>query len=96
MPHIIFTVEEIANSLLDALHATSTKILELSDLSKKPLDPGESVAARHHKIAKLGKLLAETYQSLHLLMHRGAEEPDGDPAEPSAQEPQTPTRSQAN
>lgn len=75
MPHLVFTMGEIAGALLDQMEQASAELLALSDLKQKPLDPGESVASRHHKIAKLGKKLAELFQTMHELMQRVAGEP---------------------
>lgn len=64
MPTIMFTVGEVLDASLRAMRDLSNQILDLSDLAKRPLDPGESVAARHHRIAKLGKRLAETTRAM--------------------------------
>ncbi len=90
MPRLVFSLEEIANAHLDQMRALTAEVLALSDLKERPLDPGESVAARHHKIAKLGKQLAQVNHSLLDLMERMAPpEPAGEAregeAEPSPQ-----------
>jgi hypothetical protein len=64
MPTIMFTVGEVLGASLETMRDLHDQILDLSDLTKRPLDPGESVAARHHKIAKLGKRLAETTKAM--------------------------------
>jgi hypothetical protein len=67
MPHVVFTVGELIEAAVVTGRNQSAAIRALADLDAKPLDPGESVAARHHKIAKLGKQLAETFAMLDLL-----------------------------
>lgn len=65
MPALIFTFNEIFEAHLAAMLALSGEIKELSDLARRPFDPGESDNARYHKIAKLGKQLADTTAQLH-------------------------------
>lgn len=72
MPRITFSIDEIVQPLLKRSRDLSTEVLELSDLAKKPLDPGESPDARRHKIAKLGKQLAETFLTLDSVMQEAA------------------------
>ncbi len=91
MPHIVFTITEVLDALITKERALSTEILELSDLGKKPLDPGESVAVRHHKLAKLGKQLAETFEQFDAIMRDVTA--GGEHAAPDAT---TPDNSQAN
>lgn len=64
MPVIMFTHQEIVSTLLAQARETSAKILELSDLERKPLNPGESPDNRRHEIARLGKKLAELFQGI--------------------------------
>lgn len=89
MPHIVFTAEEIAAHLLEQSRGIAASILQLSDLNAKPLDPGESPDARRHKIAKLGKQLAETFQQLDAIIRSASAILEGDPPnveiEPSPQ-----------
>lgn len=68
MPAIVFTFVEVFDVHFKLSLSLSGEILKLSDLEKKPLDPGESVAARHHKIAKLGKQLAEAVSQLDAII----------------------------
>lgn len=84
MPHIVFTIEEVAGSVIERMHRTSSEILELSDLNKKPLDPGESPDARRHKIAKLGKQLAEACQAFEAIVQAAS---GVAPPKPTADEP---------
>lgn len=64
MPVIMFTQQEVVSTLLAQARETSAKILELSDLERKPLNPGESPDNRRHEIARLGKKLAELFQGV--------------------------------
>jgi hypothetical protein len=93
MPHIVFTITEVLDALIAKSRALSEAIRELSDLAKKPLDPGEGVAARHHKLAKLGKQLAETFEQFDTIM-RDVTVGGEHAATPDA--PSTPDNSQAN
>jgi|SRR5882724_11760477 len=68
MPTIVFTFNEILDSHLRKMRSLSASITELGDLTAKPLNPGESPDSRRHKIAKLGKELAETFTSFDLVM----------------------------
>lgn len=65
MPALVFTFNEIFEAHLAAMLELSSEIKELSDLARRPFDPGESDNARYHKIAKLGKQLADTTAQLH-------------------------------
>ncbi len=69
MPVIMFTADEVFGSTIESMRRDAKEIEELSDLDKKPLDPGESPDARRHKIAKLGKRLAETFLAFDELMN---------------------------
>jgi len=93
MPVLLFTVVEVTQNLLKRQRELSAEIREASDLTKKPLDPGESVAARHHKLAKLGKQLADIFDQFDkvMLAASGTESaPDPEPAS------EPPTNPQAN
>lgn len=72
MPVIMFTADEVFGSAIESMRRDAKEIEELSDLDKKPLDPGESPDARRHKIAKLGKRLAETFLAFDELMNAEA------------------------
>ena len=72
MPVVMFTADEVFGSALESMRRDAKEIEELSDLDKKPLDPGESPDARRHKIAKLGKRLAETLLAVDELMNAEA------------------------
>lgn len=82
MPHVVFTVGELIEAAVVTGRNQSAAIRALADLDAKPLDPGESVAARHHKIAKLGKQLAETFATLDLLLSGGQDQAPEQPAPP--------------
>ena len=64
--HVIITTpaEQLTLAHQEA-HKLSERILQLSDLTKEPLTPGESPDARRHQIAKLGKQLAEAFLVIH-------------------------------
>ena len=94
MPVILFTTAEVAHSLAQEQRKLSLEIMEFSDLKLKPLDPGESVAARHHRLAKLGKRLAEAWAKFDAVMQNLVPE-DVAESEPSVATP-TPDNSQAN
>lgn len=68
MPVLMFTTAEVAHGLISEQRRLSKEILELADLKVRPLDPGEGVAARHHKIARLAKQAAEAFQALDALL----------------------------
>ncbi|HEY8926195.1 MAG TPA: hypothetical protein VIU64_17555 [Polyangia bacterium] len=91
MPTLLFTVNEVADALIAKARDLSKQITDLSDLKTKPLDPGESVEARYHKLAKLGKKLAAAFQGLDAVITAaaGGAEPDPAPAEPAG--PDTPS-----
>ena len=72
MPVVMFTADEVFGSAVESMRRDAKEIEELSDLNKKPLDPGESPDARRHKIAKLGKRLAETFLAFDELMNAEA------------------------
>lgn len=76
MPVLMFTLAEVAGSVMARVDALSQQILELSDLAKKPLSPGESPDERRHTIARLGKQLAEASQALLALTRQVADEAD--------------------
>lgn len=73
MPVITFTFGELMQAALVEARTQATKVLELSDLERKPFNPGESVSDRYHEIAKAGKKLAEAFAGLDLLMAQAAE-----------------------
>lgn len=68
MPALVFTFAEVMDAALKASVDLSDQILDLSDLDKRPLDPGESPDARRHKIARLGKQLAEVVKQMDTLV----------------------------
>jgi hypothetical protein len=68
MPVLLFSVAEVASALILRQRAVSLEIRELADLEKKPLNPGESVADRHHKLAKLAKKLADAFAEYDAVM----------------------------
>lgn len=72
MPVIMFTADEVFGTAVESMRQDAKEIEELSDLDKKPLDPGESPDARRHKIAKLGKRLAKTFLAFDELMNTEA------------------------
>ena len=74
MPVIMFTLGEIADSAIRAARETSDEILKLADVQVTPLNPGESVNDRYHKIAKLGKQLAMAFHALDEVMKTQAEQ----------------------
>lgn len=74
MPIIMFTMGEIADSAVKVARETSEEILRLADVAVTPLHPGESVDARYHKIAKLGKQLALAFHALDEVMKTHAEQ----------------------
>lgn len=76
MPHIVFTAHELVDGVVADMRAASAEILRLSDLASAPLDPGESPDARRHKIAKLGKRLAERFEAFDRVMNTLAERAD--------------------
>lgn len=87
MPHILFTLDEIVDPLITRTRALSDELLALSDLEKTPLTPGESPDARRHKIAKLGKQLAESFKALDGVFAEAAKQlvdGSGPPAVPTA------------
>lgn len=91
MPVLLFTVDEVGTAMIARQRKLSTEIRELSDLKQKPLDPGESVATRHHKIAKLGKQLADAFADFDTFLS-GLEASDNPAAEPeSSATPVNPT-----
>lgn len=97
MPVLMFTAQEIAGSLIAQQRQLSWEIRTLADLEQKPLAPGESVAERHHKLAKLGKRLADAFDEYDRVMLAMASAAAGDePAEPTPSGPTTPGTSQAN
>jgi hypothetical protein len=90
----MFSVEELVQSLAAQSRSLGNEILELSDLTKVPLNPGESVADRHHKLAKLGKGLAESFVQLDAVLRRAVADADAGVTDPEA--PPTPNQSQTN
>jgi len=86
MPILMFTANEVAGTLIERQRELSDQILDLSDTDKTPLGPGESVAERHHKIAKLGKRLAEAVRTLSQFVGSAPESSSAEPAEPSDNE----------
>lgn len=66
--HIAFSAGELFTAALDAARELSSRILKLTDLNVSPLVPGETVDARRHQIAKLGKVLAETFIAIDKLV----------------------------
>lgn len=64
MPVLVFTAGEVLGASLDASRDFSQKILKLADLNETPLAPGETPDTRRHQIAKLAKMLAETFLTI--------------------------------
>ena len=89
MPMLLFTVDEVARGLIERQRKLSAEILDLSDLKVIPLNPGESVADRYHKIAKLGTRLAAAFKAFDEVVEAAsrddaeAEAKPADPAPPS-------------
>ena len=96
MPVLLFTADEVASTMIARQRELSAEIRELADLKQRPLNPGESVAERHKKIAKLGKQLADVFDAFDTLL-RGQVQGEGEAteAEPDETEP-SPGTSQAN
>lgn len=94
MPVLLFSVEELVQSLATQSRSLGNEILELSDLAKAPLNPGESVADRYHKLAKLGKRLAESFVQLDAVLRRAVADADASVTDPET--PPTPNQSQTN
>lgn len=72
MPVLMFTTGELMAGALQQAREASEEVLRLADLSQCPLNPGESVDARYHRIAKLGKRLAEAFVALDEMMKETA------------------------
>lgn len=72
MPVLMFTAGEIMSAALLQAREASDQLLKLADLQQVPLNPGESVDARYHQIAKLGKRLAEAFVALDDMMKEAA------------------------
>jgi hypothetical protein len=86
MPAVVFTLEDFFDAHLRTMLDLSVQVRELSDLDKRPFDPGESVADRHHKIARLGKQLADTVAALDAILavtRGGSDHPDPTPTNPT-------------
>lgn len=90
MPVVMFTTDEVLGTLIDRMRDLSHQVNELAELDPakggKPLDPGESVAARHHKIAKLGRQLADAFLTFRAILEKTTP-PGPEPEAPSAAEP---------
>lgn len=97
MPVLLFTTDEVANSLINQQRKLSKEILALADLKTKPLNPGESVADRHHRLAKLARRLAEAFDAFDTVIRAATKEDEvaGDGQEPD-DEPAAPDTSRAN
>lgn len=97
MPVLLFTANEVANSLVNQQRKLSKEILTLADLKTKPLNPGESVGDRHHKLAKLAKQLAEAFEAFDTIIRPATSEDEagGDDQEPD-DAPAAPDTSRAN
>lgn len=93
MPVIMLTADEVFGSALESMRRDAKEIEELSDLDKKPLDPGESPDARRHKIAKFGKRLAETFLALDEVLAEARNHADVAEVAPT---PAAPDSSRAN
>lgn len=74
MPHIVYTEHEVFYAAIKEAQEVSAQIHKLADLDAAPLVPGESVADRHHKIAKLGKRLAVAFTAVDTVMSAHAQE----------------------
>lgn len=92
MPVLLFTADEVARSLILRMRRMSREIADLADLGKRPLNPGESVQARHHELAKLGKQLADAFVDFDVIA--SAEADAGAGLAPAA--PPTPDQSRSN
>ncbi len=92
MPAIVFTASELFEAAIRDARSQSGSILELSDLDKRPLDPGESPDARRHKIAKLGKQLALTFERIDLILSAASDAEYG----PRHDTPTPPTSDSSN
>lgn len=68
MPVITITASDLIGSAIASGRETSDRIIKLADLNVTPLVPGETVDERRHRIAKLGKQLAETFLALDTIM----------------------------
>lgn len=97
MPVLLFTADEVANSLVNQQRKLSKEIRALADLKTRPLNPGESVADRHHKLAKLGRQLAEAFDAFDTVMRAATKEDEivGDDQEPD-EAPDAPASPGAN
>lgn len=73
MPVLMFTTGELMSAVLLTAREASDEVLKLADLEKVPLTPGETVDARYHRIAKLGKRLAEAFVALDEMMKETAQ-----------------------
>lgn len=91
MPTLLFSLDEIAGPLVVRQRELSKEIRELADLKVTPLNPGESVGDRYHRIAKLGKQLADAVAAFDALMCSRQPAAEAEPSEPPA-----PDTSQAN
>jgi hypothetical protein len=67
------TAEEVLTSAIKEARVIRDELFALADLEKRPLEPGESVPDRHHKIAKLGKRLAMAFTAFDNTMQMVAE-----------------------
>lgn len=68
MPTLLFSLDELAGPLVVRQRELSKEIRELADLKVTPLNPGESVNDRYHRLAKLGKQLADAVAAFDALM----------------------------
>ena len=67
---VSFTEQEVFDVSVTAARKLSDEVLRLADVNKTPLAPGENADARRHKIASLGKKLAEAFVVIDDLMTR--------------------------
>jgi hypothetical protein len=58
---VVVTEGELFRAAHKQAREMSERIVKLADLNASPLAPGETVDARRHQIAKLGKMLAEAF-----------------------------------
>jgi hypothetical protein len=72
--NITFTPGEVVGAAIQHSRELSEKILKLADLNVSPLAPGEDANGRRHKLASLGKQLAETFIKLDDFMRASVEE----------------------
>lgn len=58
---VMLGAADLVNSTIKKARDLSDEIIKLADLNISPLSAGEAVDVRRHKLASLGKQLAETF-----------------------------------